>query len=235
MTTGDWIDRARQFLNADLERLRGATTEAERRTAIMDIHATLDNVFRSYLSAEHGAQEILDKGGTSFPKVVRLLHQYAGNVADEETVEELTRFNQLRNSVVHEQLVPTDNDVARFAQCASTILKRLLGQHRGRPRGLRGRSSRTSQSQWAPPTLPKWAGCLCLAASTILAAFSALYWLLPDLLPLNPVDDIIIGCPLMALAGILVIATLVTSQNRRRSREAHHIREENAQKSGKLR
>jgi hypothetical protein len=219
MNSANWVRRARRFLNTDLERARGATSENDLRVAIMDTHAALESVFRGYLCTEHGEQEALDKNSTSFPNLVHLVRQHAPGLVDEEMAQELLRFNALRNAVVHEQQASTRDDVSRFAQCTALILKRLLSYHDEVSRRSREHGHRVAQSKRSTPAFLKQPGFVPIVTSRALFACSLLYCLLPDLLPLNPVDDIVIGCPLMVIAGILIVGALAQKARYRHNRD----------------
>jgi hypothetical protein len=212
MTTGDWVKRARQFLNTDAEHLRRSSSDSERRVAIMDIHATLDDVFRWHLYKEHGESGALDNRDTPFSKVVDLLRQHSKGLVDQEMANELVHFNRLRNSVVHEQHIPTRDEVTRFAQCASTALKRLLDQHARTSDWFRRSGHPGPKPGPVPPEALKHKSRFPIVASATLTVFSLLYWMLPDLLPFNPVDDIIIGCPLLLIAGVLLLVVLLQKE-----------------------
>jgi len=80
MTPHDWVNRAHQFLDTDGVHCTSATTEAELRLAMMDIHSALDDTLRWYLTAEYGARNALDKSEASFPMVVQLLRQHTGSM-----------------------------------------------------------------------------------------------------------------------------------------------------------
>lgn len=166
MAHSNWVDRARRFLDNELENSTRATTEPELRIAVMDIHAALEDVFRSYLDAKFGEKGALDKRETSFPEIIGLLRQHTNVLGDEETVQNLYHFNRLRNSVVHDRRTPTRAETLRFAECASTILKKLLedqpvGVVRGTTERIRGYShsamqrvsSITGRTEDSPPGL----------------------------------------------------------------------------------
>jgi hypothetical protein len=195
----------------DIERLIEAASADELRMAMIDIHSALEDTLRWYLNAEHEAQGVLDKSETGFPMVVNLLREHTGDrLIDGERAEELIRFNTLRNRVTHEQWTPGRDEVKRFGQCASTVMMRLLSEQVDKsdkishPNGFATPQPVVPQV-FEPPQSRSYLGI----ASIAFIAFSFLYVLLPDLLPFNPVDDIVIGGSCLFVGLILAIGAVI--------------------------
>lgn len=199
MTSNRWEDRARQFVSADSELWKTANGDRELRMAVVDIHTALEDSLRRYLVGEHGLTEVTESSKYSFPAVVRLLKQCAGNkVVDRETSERLLDFNSLRNQVAHEHYVPTRSQVQEGAECAAAVV-----------RGLVRMSEQRSFTHPRELTTEHRRGKLILALGSALAlGFSALYVILPDVFPLNPIDDLIVCGPCALLGIVLMVIAL---------------------------
>lgn len=191
MLTGDWAGIAHQLLNTGLDYLREASSEDERGLRVQRIHTILDHIFRWYLYVEHGEQGAIHSEKTSFPRLVNLLHEK--EMIDEELAQDLSRLNRLRTNVAHELYIPTHDDVIWFADCTSAVLEQLIPKQ----------SLPASPKRSVMSVLSLW------AVSIAPITFAVLYWIFPDLLPFNPVDDIVVGCSGMMVSGVLAFISLV--------------------------
>ena len=167
--------------------------------ALIDTHAALEDVLRRYLGSEHGLREAAEGGEYNFPALIRSLRECAGDkVIDWEMSEHLLNFNALRNRVVHEGYVPSRSQVQEGSEYATTVVRALLRASRRQSLGI-------PQEK----TMGRRRGT---AALTIIAALAlslgALYVVLPDVFPLNPIDDILVGGPCLLLGIVLVIIAL---------------------------
>ncbi len=187
MVYREWETVTREFLKTNSDNL-GSMEDPDRiRMKLIDTHAVLESTLRGYLVDIHNLDEVQDTSLVNFPKLIQLTQEVLGNwVLDASTVERLLFYNHLRNKVVHEGQVATLAQVQEFTQITRKILKRLLpGWAVGVP--LR------------PARHP-----LSLLSGVILTIAAILYTILPDLMPLNPIDDILIGGPCVGVAIILV-------------------------------
>jgi hypothetical protein len=187
----DWKKRAREALNASYA-WEVADSDAELRMHTVDMHAALEDTVRLYLEQEHGVVDARDKRTHSFPSIVRLLQHRTGDaVLDRETVEAVRQFNALRNRVVHKGYVPYPGEVQAGARLVLSVLRRLLETQRvGFPSDVIG-------YDFGHLPLKK--------TSRVLMVLAALYVILPDLLPLNPLDDLLVGGPCFLVGLILMI------------------------------
>jgi len=178
MVYQDWETKARDFLKTSKGNFAHLSDPDNIRITLIDTHATLDCVLRGYLIDTHQLEQVRDAGQVNFPKLVQLTREKAGNwVIDSAAEERLSYFNNLRNRVTHAGQAATLAQLQELVQFTRRIINRLLpGWSVGVP--LR------------PARRP-----LSLLTGSILTSAVALYIILPDLLPLNPLDDILWAAP----------------------------------------
>lgn len=188
MVYQDWETKAREFLKTSHANLGSKEDPDKIRMKLIDIHAVLESTLRGYMVDIHNLEEAQDTSLVYFPKLIQSFQDVTGSwVIDAATAERLLFFNNLRNKVTHEGQVVTLAQIQEFIQITRRILNRLLP---GWSVGIPIRPARRP---------------LSLLSGTILTILVVLYAILPDLMPLNPIDDILIGCPGAAAAIILVI------------------------------
>lgn len=187
MAYQDWETKAQDFLKASKGNYAHLEDPDKIRMTLIDTHATLECVLRGYLVDTHQLEQVRDAGQTNFPKLVQIAREKAGNwIIDAATDERLNYFNNLRNRVTHAGQTASLAALQELTQISRRIINRLLpGWSIGVP--LR------------PARQP-----LSLLTGSILTSAVALYIILPDLLPLNPLDDILLGGPCALVAAILV-------------------------------
>ncbi len=186
--SNDWKSRARQYLNTENREWAYDDNPAELSMGIIRGHSILDAALRGYLHENHGVENVLNTSEFNFPGLLEILRDKTGNrVINEDDAKQLLYFNGLRNRVAHEEQVPKSEDVQIFTHYVRRILQTVIPK-----------SSLTAK-QRAQRRMAS------LVGASILGGLSLLYLILPDLLPLNPLDDILIGGPCALVALLLVI------------------------------
>ena len=121
-----WDQAARRFCEEEIERLRDPQGEAERITAIMHTHSTLEGVLRGYLSHECGVAEASNPQEVNLPELLASLRSIQPDVISEQELARLRAYNRLRNSVAHSKATPVASQVRDFVELAEVVLHRLL-------------------------------------------------------------------------------------------------------------
>lgn len=185
MKPTDWINQASQYVNRDLRQYKAMKAPNDLRTAVIDAHSTLENVLREYLVARHAARFVLDKSEINFPMLVKITQEKtAGRILNDNEAERLRSFSRLRNRIAHEKVVPTQQEAYAGLDLVGIILTRLLKDVNVKPAVHIPWGSLVSSTGW---------GLIVLAV---------LYFIFPDPIP-GPVDDVIIGAPLVFVAWLL--------------------------------